>query len=79
VGARGGSNGDDFSGFCRLSVDLSIGVGGCSIQRLEAEVPRLKSYCQAWQSMDSRKQPSFTPKTPGNVVPIDGANCRRSK
>uniref|UniRef100_A0A2N9FGV6 DOMON domain-containing protein n=1 Tax=Fagus sylvatica TaxID=28930 RepID=A0A2N9FGV6_FAGSY len=60
--------------FRRSSDDLSIGVGGCLMRRLEARVPRLESYCQAWQSMDGRKQPLFMPKTLGNVVPIDDAN-----
>jgi hypothetical protein len=79
VRVRGGSNGDDFSGFCRSSDNLSIGVGGCSMRCLEARVLRLESYCQAWRSMDGRKLPPFMPKTPGNVVPTDGANYRMSK
>jgi hypothetical protein len=77
--AREDSNGDDFLGFCRSSDDLSIGRGGCSMRRVEARVLRLESCCHAWQSLDSRKQPPFMPKTQGNVVPIDSPNCRRFK
>ena len=77
--ARGGSNDDDLLGFCRSSNNLSIGVGGCSMRRLEAQVPRLKSCCRARQSLGARKQPLFKPKTSENVVPIDGTNCSKSK
>ena len=48
VRACGGSNGDDFSGFCRSSDDLSIGIGGCSMGRVEVGDPRLSVLGGFW-------------------------------
>ena len=75
VRARGGSNDDDLSGFCRSSDDLSNGRGGYSMGHLEARVPG--STCLA--ELGRLEIAPVHAKTPGNAVPIDSANCRRSK